>query len=112
MQRVNIEVDNLLFNTVIEWYLVYCIVPGEFLNVNTGRTLCTCHASKSVSNDTKHHFLYNNTLYIRYELEIKFPFKRNGLPCFENAKTFPLHGLTDNNNAVTSPSMYRMKTFR
>jgi len=43
---------------------------------------------------------------------IKFPFKRNGLPCFENVKTFPLHGLTDNNNAVTSPSMYRMKTFR
>jgi len=52
----------------------------------------------------------------RLEEEIKFPFKRNGLPCFENAKTFPLHmythGLTDNNNAVTSPSMYRMKTFR
>ena len=23
---------------------------------------------------------------------IKFPFKRNGLPCFENAKTFPLEG--------------------
>ena len=27
--------------------------------------------------------LTNNTI-------IKFPFKRNGLPCFENAKTFPL----------------------
>jgi len=26
------------------------------------------------------------------ETEIKFPFKRNGLPCFENAKTFPLQG--------------------
>jgi len=65
-----------VFHTTVLAVMVKLETMGGFISLHDKRNAISAIVVMEV-------YGFNNHIY-----GIKFPFKRNGLPCFENAKTF------------------------